>query len=219
MTMINPRTSPELWNDDDEEFDAPLHYPNATRRRAIIAHSLGVVGVLGTLALGVAALAPHLSYLENRAHALFAPHPAQLVARPTAPVLVTTPVAALLATVESTPTAAPEAAPPPVAPLPVPVEPPVATEQSTAPESASPAPSEPAPVAAAPVATESKALAPTDEEPKANAPTAASDKPARAAATYSSRSRTEPRLTWGEIERRRARYDAWLQSQGLEPVH
>jgi hypothetical protein len=234
--MINPRTSTELW---DDELDAPMHYPHATRRRALIAHSLGVLGVLGTLTLGVAAIVPHLSYIEQRAHNLLARQPAvQALHRFVSP----TPA-------PSTPAVTAQNSAPPLAPVQVVSPPPVAPPQETPNTlSAAPSPSDTSPAASATEspasATEPQAPAPVDTvaapapEKAAPAPSAAAtaapaeaDTPAKTlankpAADEGARpvasmrpARTEPRLTWAEIERRKARYAEWLKQQGLEEVH
>jgi hypothetical protein len=229
--MINPRTSTEFW--DNDELEAPLHFPHATRRRALIAHSLGVLGVLGTLALGVAAIGPHLSWVTHKAHTLLAPErPAQDMARP-AP-LVAAPAAPPV-TAENTATAQVEPAPPPAVPAPVvtPPEPPSAPAVVPAPSTdvaalapladtapATPAPADTAPTTPAPAETTAAtpAVASTAPVAKTLVDKPAADKPTAAVASPRP-VRTEPRLTWSEIERRKARYDAWLKNQGLEPVH
>jgi hypothetical protein len=210
--MANPRTSPEIW--DDDEVEPPLHYPNATRRRALIAHSLGVVGVLGTLALGAVAIVPHLSWLTHRAHNLFAPEPPAEELAPPVPVAaapVKPPV-----TVEHAASAHVEAAVP--APLPSSVTPPQtpsAVAPAAATDTAAPSAAASAP---APVDTTTQAASAEPVTPPAPVAAPTAEKPASRAVS-SGRRRTEPRLTWAEIERRKARYEAWLKSQGLEPVH
>jgi len=213
--MFNPRTSNELW--DDNELEAPLHYPNATRRRALIAHSVGVLGVLGTLALGIAAIGPHLTWVTHRAETLFsAERPAQVSARPVPQVVpLATPPAP-----ETPVVAAPElaVAPPPAEPVATtpPAAEPVATTPPAEPAPATLAPAEPpatTPQPAEIVATQ----AATVPAPKALAEAPAVEAPTRSVAPVR-HARSEPRLTWAEIERRKARYAAWLKSQGLEPV-
>ena len=56
-------------------------------------------------------------------------------------------------------------------------------------------------------------------EATSEALTTAPVKQASARASLASPRRAEPRLTWAEIERRKERYAAWLQQQGLEEVH
>src|SRR4051812_35978449 len=65
--MANPRIPSDYWDDSEQE---ELHYPNATRRRVVFAHALGVVGVLGTFALAAFAFAPRMPLISSKVHSL-----------------------------------------------------------------------------------------------------------------------------------------------------
>ncbi len=224
--MVNPRTSPEFWDAADDELDVPLHYPNATRRRALIAHVAGVIGVLATLGLGVAAFGPRASSIMSKARAAFWPEaPAPHVARPVpqvVPLANSPPPAAepAAAVPETVPPPLPAAAPPEQVSPPAEVIPQVVAPPNQA-AAAEPVPSTTAPEAAAPQANPSPGPAQQSDESltSSKAPVAAPSTPARSATASSPHARTEPRLTWREIEQRKQRYADWLKAQGLEPVH
>jgi hypothetical protein len=242
--MANQQTTSDLWDDTD---DVP-HYPKATRRRVALAHALGLVGVLGTLALAVAAFAPRVPGVVASARALYSDEPLviqprhvqQVEPRPANP-----------------PTALPIEPPPPIeppaaqAPVAVPAPPAPATSTpsvanslavaNSVATSASPAaPSEPvvSPPAAPATTATSPAVAPLAASPAVStattAPAAAVSLAASPATTPPAASATarhtaparfqrpvqsEPKLTWHEIERRKERYAEWLKEQHLEPVH
>ena len=250
--MANPRTTSDFWDDTDEaphylDDEAP-HYPKLTARRVAVAHALGVVGVLGTLALAAAAFAPRLSGGVHSLESLFAKEEARLV-QPRAIAQVQAPP-----TATSRATPAPSVSPPSEPPA---VEPPAAftpgapspttatasadgasspSTTSQTPSTTATAPSEsPAPLAVAPTPSQALVTPPvpqptsndragaTPSSPAAAASPSVAAAPAppttSAASQVRRHARSEPRLTWGEIQRRRERYARWLEAQHLEEVH
>ena len=216
--MANPRIPSDYWDDSEQE---ELHYPNATRRRVALAHALGILGVLGTLALAGVAFAPRMPFIASRVHSLFskdepALRPAQPVTQlpvtsPPAPTVTVPPPAPVPPAPDLNVTEPPTAAAAPAAPEPsvaAAAEPPVATVP--APTAAVP---EPVAVPSAPASnvTSDEASQPTPQSAKPASRTLASSKVQRAP-------RSEPPLTMREIERRKERYEAWLKQEGLEPV-
>ncbi len=228
--MANPRTTSDLWDDTDEvphylDEEAP-HYPKVNARRVAIAHALGVAGVIGTVALAAAAFAPHVSGGIQSVRSLFAKEESfvvqpravmQVQPRPVQP----QPAAAPVET--ATPRAPAPVEPPPVEPTAAPVVSPSTTAQPSTDSANSPS-------AANSLSTTSQTPAsstPTAPSEPAAPPAAAPQTPSQALVTPAPKSTTapqvrhprpEPRLTWGEIQRRKDRYAEWLQEQHLEPV-
>lgn len=240
--MANPRTTSEFWDGSEEEFQHELHYPNATPRRALFAHALGVVGVLGTLTLAGFAFAPRLGKLGTL---FLKDEAAQYPAKPVAQVPAAPPTVTNIEVVPPLPVAPLVAAPEPpsangalgVAPLDTatPGETNAASTEPSAPSSEpKAAPAEPSVAPVAPPVAPSETVAPALAA--AAAPSAAADQTHQAAGNSAAQSakaaaperapvvtrrapRAEPEMTQREIERRKARYEEWLKDQGLERVH
>jgi hypothetical protein len=221
--MANPRTTSDLWDDTEQVphylDDEVPHYPKLSARRVAIAHAVGVAGVIGTVALAAAAFAPRLSGGVQSLRSLI-PNEEPIVVQPRAVMQVQPQPTA--APVETAPveTSAP-AAPAPVEPPAALAAPVTSNPTTTAPSSESansPNATNQAPASVA-ATTPSEPEAPPAAAPAAPSEALVAPAPKSAAAPQVRHSRPEPRLTWGEIQRRKDRYAEWLKEQHLEPVH
>jgi len=194
--MGEPDLPSERWDEAEDQ----IRYPHATRRRALIARSLGAFGILATLGLAAAAFAPRLSRAPHWLRATWSDH----LAPAAAPTGAQPPVI-----VQQIPTAhAPTVA------APAPPLPPVS--EATPPLAARDAIAEPSPAAQAEAEAPVEPSAAAEPSPAAQA--APRSAPVRTASS-SRRSRSEVRLTPRQIEQRQQRYEMWLRREGLERIH
>lgn len=153
--MGDPDSPSERWDDEDPS----LRYPQATRRRALIARALAAVGILGSLALAAAAFAPHLSRLTTRSR------PEPLAATPAPPAPAEVPPAVI---VQQMPTVAPPPVePPPIAPQPALVQPAPESEARSPQAAVEPPPAPPSAAAAVRNAPPPKASSSRRSRPEA----------------------------------------------------
>jgi hypothetical protein len=196
--MANPRTSSDVWDTSDGAFRP---YPNATPRRTAFAHALGIVGVLGTLALAIAAFVPRAPWIMSKVRAWDGDEKTSEPA-PQPPAEVVRQVTSIANAPELR---APSVAPPATTVPSLPATPPVVA--------ATPA------IESQPTVGGSPAIRSQPTAQASPAPAASSTEHVQAPAVRNAQRRSEPPLTAREIERRKERYAAWLKEQGLEPVH
>jgi hypothetical protein len=197
----------QSWTSDTELSDAERYATPTSSRRSAIARAIGIVGVLGVVGLAVVAFAPRMPVAASKLALL-----ANRVELPWDPALQPGPAPIALDR-GVTLAAAMDAAPRDTTPM------------DPAPVVASPAESEPITRATPEPATEHS------EAAMSAVPQAAEDTPhpahdPAAQSTSSSEIRTlepatesrEPTFTPEEIERRKQRYEQWLESEGLERI-
>lgn len=215
------------WNrSSDDSWDEPATPVRHFTRRALLARSLGAVGVLATLALAVAAFAPRIHDAANRFEALAGrvvlpwdpplnPGPEAMALDrgpgrlPPEPAISTGPPSEGARQVGSlAPKSAEET---PVSPPATPPE--AATAVAAVTADVAPIPP---PAVTAPPAKEAPAP-PVREAPAAV--TSPPREPQWALPVSNFQPREEPTLTHEEIEMRKERYERWLKNQGLERIH
>jgi hypothetical protein len=173
-----------------------------------MAHALGAAGLLGTVALAIAAFAPRLSLVSDKVREHWFDVPAS---HPVLPIPPQAPPAAPPASVAELPQAATANA----------VEPPAVLAPTTPETPPAPAPTTPeTPPAPAPTTPETLPAPASTTPEKTPAPqvTVTAAEHARLASVPRP-ARPEPPLTPREIERRKQRYELWLRREGLERIH
>jgi hypothetical protein len=199
----------QSWTSDTELRDAERYATPTSSRRSAIARVIGVVGVLGVVGLAVVAFAPRMPVAASKLALL-----ANRVELPWDPALQPGPAPIALDR-GVTLAAAMDAAPRDATPLdPAPV---VASRAESGAEPVTKATPEPA--------TERSAAAmSTMPQPAPDTPHAAHDPADRSVSSSEIRTlesateSREPTLTPEEIERRKQRYEQWLESEGLERI-
>jgi hypothetical protein len=161
-----------------------------------IARAIGIIGILGTLALAVYAVSPHAPTIARRAEGVFGD-----VRLPWVPVLNDGPAPTRLDWQRM------------VMPPSINVLPATATTQSPPPASA------PAESAPAESASPESAPTPTAPEPTAPEPTVPEPSAPKRVDRQERSAKPPPPLTPEEIQRRQERYEQWLKEQQLERIH
>jgi len=180
------RTSEDPW---DKAADA--EWRGATRRRVVLARTLGLVGVLGTLALAVAAFLPRMPTAEGKLDGF-----ANRVTLPWDPKLAAGPEAIELDEAQDGVR--------------------LSVAFSAAPATAAPATtSPPEPLPEVPQAAETQAAPAIDSSP----PVREQSPPVPERSVAPQRARPEPTMTPVDIQLRKQRYERWLREQGLERIH